>query len=152
MCALPQPLIVIVWVSDCPTSNSRFDTSERTATLCRRERSNTPLQALNLLNDPVFFEAAQGLAARVLQAVPEDDFDARLQSAFALALGRSPSAVETIRLRDYLRSQKKLLDETPGSAAKWFPTEFPGLDRTDAAAWTGLARVVLNLDEFITRE
>jgi len=129
-----------------------FDGSERTVNECSRERSNTPLQALNLLNDPVFFEAAQGLAAKVLLSTPDADFDRRLTRTFELALARSPSAGEFSRLRSYCGSQKKLLDESPGSTDHWFPADLAGVDRTEAAAWTGLARVVLNLDEFITRE
>lgn len=129
-----------------------FDGTERTVTECSRERSNTPLQALNLLNDPVFFEAAQGLAAKVLLSSADADFDRRLTRTFELALARSPSASESKRLRSYFGSQKKLLDESPGSSDHWFPADLAGIDRSEAAAWTGLARVVLNLDEFITRE
>ncbi len=129
-----------------------FDGTERTATECSRERSNTPLQALNLLNDPVFFEAAQGLAAKVLLSTPDADFERRLNRTFELALSRPPSDSEFNRLQSYFGAQKKLLDESPGSSDHWFPADLAGVDRTDAAAWTGLARVVLNLDEFITRE
>ncbi len=66
-----------------------FDAPEFTVTLCRRERSNTPLQALNLLNDPVFFEAAQALAVRILRDV-SGSFDDRLDHAFQLCLSRPP--------------------------------------------------------------
>jgi hypothetical protein len=129
-----------------------FDAAERNVTECSRDRSNTPLQALNLLNDPVFLESAQGLASRVLLEAPSGDFAERLNYGYRLCLGRSASASEQARLRDYLTAQKKLIDETPGSAEHWFPAKLEGVDRNESAAWTGLARVILNLDEFITRE
>jgi hypothetical protein len=129
-----------------------FDAAERNVTECSRDRSNTPLQALNLLNDPVFLESAQGLASRVLLEAPSGDFAERLNYGYRLCLGRNASASEQARLRDYLTAQKKLIDETPGSAEHWFPAKLEGVDRNESAAWTGLARVILNLDEFITRE
>ncbi len=129
-----------------------FDASERTLTECTRERSDTPLQALNLLNDPVFFEAAQGLATRVLEETPSDDFDARLDRAYRLCLGRAPTSTEQQRLAAYYRQQRSLLDSTPNAAIDWYPIEPQGFDRMTAAAWTGVSRVILNLDEFITRE
>jgi len=129
-----------------------FDGSERSVTECSRERSNTPLQALNLLNDPVFMETAQGLATRVLTEIPTDEFDTRLDYAYRLALARKPSQTERARLADYYRDQMRLLDETEDSAEGWYPTALEGVDRTEAAAWTGVSRLLLNLDEFITRE
>ena len=129
-----------------------FDGTERAVAECSRERSNTPLQALNLLNDPVFMEAAQGLAARVLLETPSLEFNQRLDFAYRLSLGRAPSASERERLTSYYRDQKRLLDETPGAAEGWFPTRLEGYDPVETAAWTGVSRVLLNLDEFITRE
>ena len=94
--------------------------------VCRRERSNTSLQALNLLNDPVFVEAAQALAHRVETEAPGGTFQNRLNHAFRLALGREPAEGETRSLSRY-----------------W---------ARPAASWTGIASILLNLDEFITRE
>jgi hypothetical protein len=129
-----------------------FDAAERSVTECQRERSNTPLQALNLLNDPVFMEAAQGLATRVLLETPSEMFDDRLDYAYRLCLSRDPSQTEAQRLEQYFRDQMRLLDESPKSVAGWFPLEPEQFDRTAAAAWTGVGRVLLNTDEFITRE
>jgi len=129
-----------------------FDGAERSVTECSRERSNTPLQALNLLNDPVFLETAQGLAARVLTEIPATEFDGRLDYAYELALSRAPSVGERSRLAAYYRDQMRLLDETEGAAEHWYPAALEGVDRTEAAAWTGVSRLLLNLDEFITRE
>lgn len=129
-----------------------FDGSERATTACSRERSNTPLQALNLLNDPGFMEAAQGLATRLLTTVPSTEFDARLRFAYEVTLGRFPSTSETQRLSKYFMQQQVLLDKTPDAAADWYPIQLEGVDRSEAAAWTAVARVLLNLDEFVTRE
>jgi hypothetical protein len=121
-----------------------FDAPKGTVTACRRLRSNTPLQALNLLNDPVFLEAAQALAARVTRA--EEGFEERLRLAVELTLGRVPGAREAARLKKYFEEQKVLFDREPESlkALKTDDVEF--------AAWTGLASVLMNLDEFVTRE
>ena len=71
---------------------------------------------------------------------------------YRLCLARPPAKDEAARLENYLNKQKKLLDETPGAAAAWSPALVQDVDRTTAAAWTGLAKVLLNLDEFVTRE
>ena len=126
-----------------------FDASEKNVTSCRRNRSNTPLQALNLLNDPVFLEAAQALAARTLQEVP-GGFDARLEHAFRLCLTRDPRSSERTRLTEYFRQQQQMLDSE--TAQLLFPLDLDGVDRIQAAAWVGLSSVLLNLDEFVSRE
>src|SRR5262249_10199670 len=94
----------------------------------RRNRSNTPLQALTLLNDAGFVEYAKGLAGRVLKESHDGDA-ARLERAFRLCLGREPKNGELERLQSLLANL--------------------GGDRT---AWEVVARFLLNLDEFITRE
>ena len=129
-----------------------FDGSERAVAACSRERSNTPLQALNLLNDPVFMEAAQGLATRTLLEAPSAEFGVRLAYAYELSLGRPPTASERRRLAEYFVAQKGLLDSDTGAASDWYPLSLEGVDRMDAAAWTAVSRVLLNLDEFVTRE
>ncbi len=106
---------------------NNFDEPDSDLTCTRRRTSNTPLQALNLLNDPVFYEAAQALAYRVQKEAPAA-FDQRLDYLFALCLDRKPDTRERERLAAYFKTQP------PDSA------------------WLGLSRVVLNLDEFITRE
>jgi uncharacterized protein DUF1553 len=117
----------------------------------RREQSTTPLQALNLLNDPVFFQAAQGLATRILRenlGSPQD----RLDYAFQLCLGRWPEPDERGRLIQFYKEQKEMLSRSPTLAGSLFPAQgVEGLDSTEAAAWVSVSRVLLNLDEFITR-
>ncbi|MSU48384.1 MAG: DUF1553 domain-containing protein [Opitutus sp.] len=111
-----------------------FDAPDAYAACTRRLRSNTPLQALTLLNDQAFHECAEGLARRVLSEGPPGEAD-RLEYAFRLGLSRRPEAEEARALRD-------LLHRRLASSGETHPL----------AAWTAVARVVLNLDEMITRE
>lgn len=113
---------------------------DSTTTCTRRNRSNTPLQALTLLNDTGFYEYAQGLATRVLKEAKGADRD-RLKYAFRLCLAREASDRELKRLEAFLNAQKA---ESAGSKGDESAKE--------KAAWVMVARVLLNLDEFITRE
>ena len=126
---------------------ANFDAARGNVSVCRRLRSNTPLQALNLLNDPVFLEAAQALAYRVSNAA---SFEDRLSHAFRLALGRGPETREVERLKKFFDQQKVIFDKDPQAAAALVPVA--GTDRTSDAAWVTLSSILLNLDEFITRE
>jgi len=128
-----------------------FDAPDSRLSCTRRRRSNTPLQALNLLNDPVFFEAAQGLAVRTLREAP-GDFPDKLSYAFELALGRQPTTREMEDLTKYYEEQKQLFEKDDKSLAIVAPFTPEGVNRADMAAWTGVSRVLMNLDEFITRE
>ncbi|HEU0090736.1 MAG TPA: PSD1 and planctomycete cytochrome C domain-containing protein [Vicinamibacteria bacterium] len=110
-----------------------FDAPSREFCTVRRVRTNTPLQALTTLNDPAFFAAAKALAGRVLrEAGPEPE--ARAVQVFRLATARRPSEAELAPLIRFYR------DEAARSAGD------------DAAAWTMVANVVLNLDETMTKE
>ena len=131
---------------------ANFDAPDSNVTACRRTRSNTPLQALNLLNDPVFVEAAQALAARTLrEAAPQ--FSSRLQHAFQLALVRPPSPREQDWLTQYYEEQLRAVGKEPTTIAALAPSDTLGATTpAEAAAWTALSSVLLNLDEFITRE
>ncbi|MDA1236690.1 MAG: PSD1 and planctomycete cytochrome C domain-containing protein [Acidobacteria bacterium] len=131
---------------------ANFDLGERNVTDCTRERSNTPLQALNLLNDPVFFEMAQGLALRTLSEAPRTSFDSRLGHAYKLCVAREPRVTEKEELLGYFVKQRELVEADAEMAKAWFPPQLDGIERTEAAAWVGVIRILLNLDEFITRE
>jgi len=100
---------------------SNFDEPDSNVACTRRRRSNTPLQALNLLNDPVFYEAAQALAARIQKEGGSDP----LGYAFELCVARKPSETERARIIQY---------------------------REHGGDWLGVSRILLNLDELITRE
>jgi len=125
-----------------------FDAPKSTVTQCKRDRSNTPLQALNLLNDPVFVEAAQALAVNVVSQ-PESK---RLEYAYRSVLGRAPSARESARMSQYYTEQQRLLSDDAKALAALAPYVPPSATRLDTATWTGMASVILNLEEFITRE
>ena len=128
-----------------------FDMSERSATQCRRERSNTPLQSLNLLNDPVFVEAAQALAVRLLTE-GEAGLEDRLRYGFELCLARPPKDSEVRAMIEYYQTQTGILENDPESAEKLFALNLRGVSQVEGATWVGVASVFLNLDEFITRE
>ena len=128
-----------------------FDAPSAELSCTRRERTDTPLQALNLMNDSVFFEAAQGLALRVMRE-GGDSFPDRLNYAFLVTLGRDPSTRERERLERYFAQAKEHLGQDQKAVAALFPNRIDGLPQVDAAAWVELSRVMLNLDEFITRE
>ncbi len=124
-----------------------FDLPSTSTSCTRRQRSNTPLQALNLLNDPVFLEAAKALADRVHREVRGDDAQ-RLDYAFQLVVARSPTSQEVERLLQYLDEQRAILANEPESQR-----ELLDVDRFHCdPAWVVLASVLLNLDEFINRE
>jgi hypothetical protein len=128
-----------------------FDAPNADLSCTRRERTDTPLQALNLMNDAVFFEAAQGLALRVMRE-GGDSFGDRLEYAFLVTLGRAPSTRERERMERYFAQSKDGLAQDEKSVAALFPNRIEGVAQLDAAAWVELSRVMLNLDEFITRE
>jgi hypothetical protein len=130
---------------------ANFDAPNGYAPVCRRMASTTPLQALNLMNDPVFTESARALALRLL-AEP-GSFDGRLRRAFVLVLGRTPSAAEHSDLLSYFTRQGDLLRAAPGAAAKIIPAALTsGAELVEAASWAGLASILMNTDEFVTRE
>lgn len=124
-----------------------FDLPDTSRSCTRRERSNTPLQALNLLNDPAFVEAAQALAARIQREVRGDD-EQRLRHAVVLVLSRPPQPQETTSLLKYLQQQRARFATDPAATRELLPDSPRGLD----AAWVTLSSVLLNLDEFINRE
>jgi Protein of unknown function (DUF1553)/Protein of unknown function (DUF1549)/Planctomycete cytochrome C len=130
-----------------------FDAPNSTTACTRRARSNTPLQALTLLNDEAYVEAAEALAARVLKEAPAET-DGRLRYAFELCTAREPDATEQKTLSRFVASQlddfqtdPKLAQAILRNATQYNKEQLPQL-----AAWTATARVLLNLDEFITRE
>ncbi len=130
---------------------ANFDMPDRTAAICTRERSNTPLQALNLLNDRTFVEAARALA---LRAVGPDGLAAEraLERLFRIALSRPPSGAEVRHLASYFERQVAIFGRDLAAARSFMPLALPGMGPAESAALAGAASVVLNLDEFITRE
>lgn len=131
-----------------------FDGPDAADACVRRERSNTPLQALTMMNDPAFVQAARSLALRVLREAPAQP-EARLTRLFELALHRHPRADELERLSAFLAWQTRRV-QTGGEEALLSlgatRENMPPSEAVEAAALVALARVVLNLDEFINRE
>jgi hypothetical protein len=125
-----------------------FDAPDSNVCSVRRDRSNTPLQALTLLNDTVFVECAQALGRRIATEMAGPPAE-RIRGAFRLCLAREPNADELVvlcRLHEQLaescRSQPEETAKLCGGKA----------GTPEAAAWIALARTLLNLDEFVTRD
>ena len=129
-----------------------FDAPTADETTVRRIRSNTPMQALTTLNDEVFVEAAQAFALRLLKEVPGDD-SARLRYGFRLCVAREPDHFETNTLIAVLQNGVNQFKTNLKGARALLPKYASNeVDPARFAAWFGLARVMLNLDETITRE
>lgn len=123
-----------------------FDAPDATVSCSRRERSNTPLQALTLLNDPVFYECAQTLGREAAAQFPENASEA-IQTIFTRCLGRPPADAELASLTAAFEDlwqlkQTEFQAESPSTGSDHNPRQ---------AALTAVARIVMNLDEFITR-
>ena len=130
-----------------------FDSPDALTMTTRRNRSNTPLQALTLLNDAGFYEFAQGLAQRVFRERPDASNSERVEHAFRLCLARRPRPPEKERLERLLATQLDEFRTNPNEAQENLTLDTPeGADLPETAAWTMVARVLLNLDGFITRE
>ncbi|WP_439626590.1 DUF1553 domain-containing protein [Gemmata sp.] len=107
-----------------------FDAADAQTACTKRNRSNTPLQALHMANDPVFVELAAHLGTRIEKDGPADDAG-RIAFAYRLCFSRPPTTSEAARVQTYLDAKRKADPKT---------------------AWASVARVLMNLDEFITRE
>lgn len=129
-----------------------FDAPESTATCVRRERSNTPLQALTLLNDPVFFECAQVLGKRMVDDLKGAELTQQIAHGFRLCVSREPTPAELDRLTGLYEMNLKLAKAAPESAAKTIGAKVGDKDVAERSTLVALGRVMLNLDEFITRE
>lgn len=133
---------------------STFDCPDFQSVTTQRPRSNTPLQALTSANDAMLFEIAQGFARRLLREIPGDSSVAdaqRIARAFELALSRPPTEAEQRIAQEFLTKQQAAFaaDAAAVKAAAPFAT---GPDAPAQAAWIATARLLLNTDEFITRE
>ena len=131
-----------------------FDAPDREFCIVRRSNTNTPLQALTLLNDPIFVEAARKLAERaILQggATPEG----RLAYAFRLATGRAPDAHETSILLQTLAKMRTVYEADDQAARDLLSVgaspQNPVIPVRELAAYTAVANLILNLDEAITK-
>ncbi|WP_231743784.1 PSD1 and planctomycete cytochrome C domain-containing protein [Stieleria neptunia] len=131
-----------------------FDAPTRQECTAKRNITNTPGQALSLLNDPIFVEAARVLAMRICDASDRSDRD-RIESAFVLSLQRRPSAGEIDVLEKLLAHQRAHYRNATDDAQRLVSigqSPPPSIDDApEIAAWTAVARAILNLHEFLTR-
>ena len=137
-----------------PPEMSLFDAPSRESCVVRRERTDTPLQALMMLNDPQYFECARALAERAMReggATPEE----RVAFLFKAATARKPDAKETAELLANYKEQLAEYIHDEGAAKKLIAVgeskPDAKLDPSELAAWTMVANLILNLDEVITK-
>jgi len=141
----PHPGLTIF---DCPDAN---------LTCAQRSVSNTPLQALVTLNNEVFAECARRFAQRILRAWPGND-RAGIEDAFVVCTGRLPEAAEFQELLRLLDESEASYATTPELSLRLIEpltsedSGFPEIAAEKVAAWVNVCRLLLNLDEFITRE
>ncbi len=129
-----------------------FDCPDANITCIERQSSNTPLQALTSLNNETFAETARAFARRLLSTDNADD-TARLSYAMRLCLARTITPDEQVQLQALLDDSKTWYAAHPDQAGQLIGKEtVAGVPSETAAAWISVARVLLNLDEFITRE
>jgi hypothetical protein len=137
-----------------PPSMTLFDAPSREQCTARRERTDTPLQALALMNDPQYFEAARQLGSRMLRQGGDTDA-ARLAYGFRLVTARPPAESERAVLTETLELQRLRFRANEDAARKAIavgdspvPTDVPP---AELAAYTMTANILLNLDEVVTK-
>jgi hypothetical protein len=138
-----------------PPTMASFDAAGRESCVVRPGVTNTPLQALDLMNNVTFLEAARVIGERMMKEgglMPEE----RIAFAFRLATGRAPSALESTILARAFQSQLEQFQAKPGAAEKYLAQgespKAPGLPANQLAAYATIASIVLNLDEVVTKE
>jgi hypothetical protein len=131
-----------------------FDAPSREECTAERNISNTPLQALALLNDPTYVEAARVFAARIIEK-GGDGFDARLRWAWRRALSRTPTGKEAATMKGLFETQLAGFKANADAAKQLMTVGYAPapekLDVAELAAWTSVSRTILNLHETIVR-
>jgi hypothetical protein len=130
-----------------------FDAPNRTTCVVRRARSNTPLQALTLLNDPVYVEAAAALARRILREKPAATVQERIGYAFSLCTSRLPAKAEQAILLKLYQDQLRASRQDAAAVEQLLRgiVGAEGVEPAEFAAWFSVATALLNLDETITK-
>jgi hypothetical protein len=138
-----------------PPMMMNFDSAQRESCVVRETRTDTPLQALNLMNDVTFVEAARFLGQRMMKEGGRDQ-EGRLRYGFRVALGRPPSEAEQQILRgnlrfhlDYFAGKEKEID---AFLSQGDSRPDASLDRRELAAYASVASVLLNMDEMVTKQ
>ena len=150
--------VYVVWRRVAPyPSFVNFDAPDRTRCIVSRSRTNTPIQALTLLNDEAYVEMARSLAARILAEDLATD-EEHIVHGFRMCVARSPQIEEVRILQRLLEEQRQRFKEVPEDAEKltrdiYLPTGVQRPDNTEEwAAWLCVANTLLNLDETINKE
>ena len=143
----------VIWKRAAPyPSFINFDAPDRGTCTVSRGRSNTPLQALTLLNDPAYVEMALAFADRVISESPSTDDRDRVRYALKLAVSRDANDQESEILMDLLSSERQELKKQPQLVKARTNVSVPSLklrtdDQLELAAWFAVANAILNLDE-----
>ncbi len=153
--ALYRRSLYLFWKRTAPQPlMTTFDAPSREQCRARRERTNTPLQALLTMNDTQYFEAARHLGYRMLREGGKDDLD-RLSYGFRLVTARTPTAGEKAVLAETLNQQRQHFDSAPEAAKKAVSvgdSPIPSdIEVPELAAYTMMANLLLNLDEAVTK-
>ena len=149
--------VYVVWRRGAPyASFVNFDAPDRGSCVIQRPRTNTPLQALTLMNDEAYVEIALAFAGRILNEKPNTSAGERITHAFKTALSRAPKPEETAFLEKLLKRRLALFQKDPIAAKAlldgikgWKAPK--GMEQTQLAAWFYVANILLNLDETITK-
>lgn len=143
------------WKRQAPSpALATFDAPTREKCTVRRARTNTPLQALVMLNDETHVHAARSLAWSILGSRETRDDDLRLRRMFRTVTSRVPEAAETAAISGLLQRQRARFSQDESAARALCSTQTPSsrvADHRELAAWTLVAQTLLNLDEIITR-
>ncbi|WP_417393773.1 DUF1553 domain-containing protein [Gimesia chilikensis] len=148
--------VYVIWRRSAPyPSFTNFDAPDRGACTINRSRTNTPLQALTLLNDPAYIEIATGLARRLATHGMNDGMTdrERIAYAFRLCVARQPQDVEVDHLTKVFEQELKHFQNHPQAAQKLISAKDrpEGVGASRMAAWLYVANILLNLDETITK-
>jgi hypothetical protein len=138
-------------------SFTNFDANARMACRVKRTQSNTPLQALTLINDPVYVEAAMAFAKRVLSECPDAPDTRKIEHAFLLATARSPRTAEFETLNALLNAERNIRRDSKDAArdAADFTSNYQlpsGINSQEFSAWYAVAASLLNMDETISKQ
>jgi len=144
--------IYTFWRRSAPyPSFVNFDAPSREQCTIRRVRTNTPLQALSVLNDPQFVESAKGLARRMI-VESSGDVAARVAFGFEVCTSRKPKADELAPLVNlYEQELRRYREDAPAAEKMAAGIQADGADPAQAAAWAVVANVLMNLDESLTK-
>jgi len=149
--------LYVVWKRAAPyPSFINFDAPDRGSCTVNRGRSNTPLQALTLLNDPAYAEMSLALADRILAESPADDDQTRIDYGFRLTVARPASTYEISVVQRLLEDERTRLKKTPPLAEQRTQPPIDAMklqsnDRVELAAWFAVANALLNLDETVSQ-